>query len=239
MASDIGEWLQDLGLERYEGVFVENEIDLDALPYITEQDLKEIGVALGARRKILATVAAMGVSEDDAAPTESASTQAPPSEQRQVTVMFADIAGFTKLSGELGSEATHTLLNRYFETVDAIIGRYGGNIDKHIGDNVMAVFGAPVAHSDDPVRAARAAFDIHHAMGQLSEEFGQPLSAHLGLASGQVVASGTGSEAHREYTVVGSSVNLASRLQDKAEAGQTLVSGAVQHAIADLVDSTP
>jgi hypothetical protein len=101
-----------------------------------------------------------------------------------------------------------------------------------MGDNVMAVFGAPVAHSDDPERALRAALDIHRTMAELSEEFGRDLRAHIGIASGQVVASGTGSDAHREYTVTGNSVNLASRLQDKAEAGETLISQAVHRAVA-------
>ncbi|MHA1153130.1 MAG: ATP-binding protein, partial [Alphaproteobacteria bacterium] len=116
---------------------------------------------------------------------------------------------------------------------------YGGSIDKHMGDNVMAVFGAPVAHSDDPERALRAALDIHRAMAELTGEFGRDLRAHIGIASGQVVASGTGSDAHREYTVTGSSVNLASRLQDKARAGETLISQAVHRAVTDVVESTP
>ena len=154
-------------------------------------------------------------------------------------MLFADLAGFTKISDELGAEATHALLNRYFETVDAIVEGYGGSIDKHMGDNVMAVFGAPVAHSDDPERALRAALDIHRAMAELAEEFGRDLRAHIGIASGQVVASGTGSDAHREYTVTGNSVNLASRLQDKAEAGEALISQAVHRAVTDVVESAP
>ncbi len=158
MARDIGEWLEGLGLGRYTEAFTDNEIDLHALPHITEDDLKDIGVALGARRKLLAAIAVLANGEAEAAPVPD--DLAPPAlsgERRQVTVLFADLAGFTQLSGELGAEATHALLNRYFEAVDAIVEGYGGSIDKHIGDNVMAVFGAPVAHSDDPERALRAA----------------------------------------------------------------------------------
>ncbi|UWR02374.1 AAA family ATPase [Ruegeria conchae] len=148
-----------------------------------------------------------------------------------MTVLFADLAGFTTLSGELDAEELHAILNRYFDTTDAVIQRYGGQIDKHIGDGVMAVFGAPIAHTDDPERAVRAALDIHRAMGELSHSIGRELSAHVGIASGEVVASGTGSNAFSEYTVIGMTVNLASRLDDLAESGETLVSDDVYEAV--------
>ena len=155
-------------------------------------------------------------------------------ERRQITVLFADISGFTELSNNLGAEATHALLNRYFGVVDKIIEGYGGSIDKHMGDNVMAVFGAPVAHTDDPERAVRAAFDIHEAVSKFGDSVSGTLRVHIGIASGQVVASGTGSDTHREYTITGNSVNLASRLQNVARAGETCISDAVQRAVAGL-----
>jgi len=98
----------------------------------------------------------------------------------------------------------------------------------------MAVFGAPVAHSDDPVRAARAALAIHEAMPAVSERAGRELRVHIGIASGQVVASGVGGDTH--YTVTGDSVNLASRLTDAADSEETLMSAAVQAAVVDAVD---
>ena len=105
----------------------------------------------------------------------------PVGERRQVTVLFADLSGFTQLSSKLGAEATHELLNRYFEAVDGIVEDCGGSVDKHIGDNVMAVFGAPVAHADDPERAVRAALDIHAAVSRLGDRSGprshRPISA--------------------------------------------------------------
>lgn len=147
-------------------------------------------------------------------------------QRRQVTVLFGDLTGFTSLSQRLGAEETHGLLNRYFAAVDSVVRHYGGRIDKHIGDGIMAVFGAPVAHSDDPQRAMRAAIDIHAALTEMDPS----LTAHVGIASGTVVASDTGSDTHREYTVIGDSVNLAARLQDHAQPGETLVSDAVHHA---------
>jgi len=229
-------WLRDLGLAQYAAAFAENGVELSLLSELTNEDLKDLGVErLVDRKSILKAIAGLSESDDEPAAEPPALT-AMAGERRQVTVLFADIAGYTKLSSKLGAENTHALLNRYFEAVDGIVESYGGSIDKHMGDNVMAVFGAPVAHDDDPLRAVRAALDIHESMVALSGEAGHGLSAHIGIASGQVVASGTGSAAHREYTVTGDSVNLASRLQDKAAPGETLISDTVHRAVAEKVD---
>jgi len=158
-------------------------------------------------------------------------------ELRQVTILFADIADYTRLSSERDPEEIHRLLSQFFEFVDGIVQSYGGRIDKHIGDAVMGVFGAPVAHGNDPERAIRAAIDIHKSMIDLSSEIGIDLHVHIGIASGQVVASGLGSSAHQEYTVTGNSVNLAARLVELADANETLISDSVNFAIQKLVDA--
>jgi class 3 adenylate cyclase/tetratricopeptide (TPR) repeat protein len=228
---DIGAWLKGIGLEEYAEAFAENGVDADLLPELTNEDLKDIGITrLADRKRLLKAITGLseGNKHSEAISSHSIALEG---ERRQVTVLFADLSGFTQLSNELGAEATHGLLNRYFETVDSVVEAYGGTIDKHIGDNVMAVFGAPVAHTNDPERAVRAALEIHAAMPRLAEEVGRSLSAHIGIASGQVVASGTGSEAHREYTVTGDTVNLASRLDDRAGPGETLISKAVYDSI--------
>jgi len=112
-------------------------------------------------------------------------------------------------------------LQRFFSHVDSVINNYGDTVDKHIGEAVMGVFGAPVAHDDDPERAVRAAVTVHTSMTELSAEMGRELTVHIGIASGRVVASGTGSDSHQEYTVTGESVNLASRLQEMARGGES------------------
>ncbi len=222
----------ELGLEQYAEAFAENGVDLSLLPELTNEDLKDLGVdRLVDRKTILKAIAFLSESDDEPAGEPPATTSIV-GERRQVTVLFADIAGYTKLSSKLDAEETHALLNRYFEAVDSIVERYGGSVDKHIGDNVMAVFGAPIAHDNDPLRAVRAALDIHERMGTLDYK----LRAHIGIASGQVVASGTGSDAHREYTVTGDSVNLASRLTAAASPSETLISTAVQRAVAEVVE---
>jgi class 3 adenylate cyclase/predicted ATPase len=242
---DVAGWLTELGLERYEQAFRDNEVDADLLPNLTADDLKDLGVSLvGHRRRLLDAIAELRsvdqpppTDADLAAPRRSGEpggdtqTPTPPAlgERRQVSVLFADLVGFTRLSGELDAEEVHQLLGRFFARVDGLVEAFGGTIDKHIGDCVMAVFGAPVAHGNDAERAARAALAIQDAMAGLSGEVGRRLAVHVGLASGQVVASGTGSASHREYTVTGESVNLASRLTDRAAAGEILISAGVRH----------
>ncbi len=174
--------------------------------------------------------------QSPAVDTTASTAPAADGERRQVSVLFADLSGFTRLSSGLDPEETHALLNRFFAAADAVVERYGGAVDKHVGDSVMAVFGAPVAHGNDPERAVRAAIDIHQAVAGLTSDGGTSLSVHIGVASGQVVASGTGSAAHREYTATGDSVNLASRLQDLAASGQTLISDAVRGAVSAQVE---
>lgn len=222
MAKDPAQWLEGLGLGQYAQAFAENGIGLDVLPRLSEDDLKELGLNLGDRRRLQAALEIPDpVAEHPAgAGGEPTRTLQPEAERRQVTVLFADICGYTKLSTEMDAEELHTTLGQFIDRADAIIYDHGGTVDKHIGDSVMAVFGAPVAHSDDSVRAARAAMAIHEAMPAVSEQVGRRLQVHIGIASGQVVASGIGNDQH--YTVTGDSVNLASRLTDAAAPGETV-----------------
>jgi class 3 adenylate cyclase len=242
---DVTAWLRSLGLERYAEAFRANDIDAEILLDLTAEDLVGLGVtSIGHRRKLLAAIAALRGSPAPATdlPTNERSAPAadaaaasplPEGERRQVTVLFADLSGYTALSRELDAEELHALAGRFFDTVDAVVEGYGGAVDKHIGDCVMAVFGAPIAHGNDPERAVRAALDIQRRVPALADARGRPLGVHIGVASGQVVASGTGSARHREYTVTGESVNLASRLTDAAQAGEVLISDAVHRALAE------
>lgn len=233
MVKDIFGWLDELGFSEYADAFADNHVDFEVLIMLTSDDLKEIGVvSVGHRRKLLDAAAQMGRTDEcqtDIAgpPRDWRKLGTDEAARRQVTALFADITGFTRLSSTMDAEETHAMLNGFFAAVDEVVKGYGGTIDKHIGDAVMAVFGAPVAHTDDPERALRAARDIHDAVAALSP----PLQVHIGVASGQVVASTTGSAAHTEYTVTGDSVNLAARLTELAKAGDTLVSASVRRAL--------
>lgn len=159
--------------------------------------------------------------------SQSAPVAEAKAERRPVSILFVDLTGYTALTQNIDPEETHALLGRFFALVDEIILQYGGRIDKHIGDNVMALFGAPVAHGDDPQRAASAAQAIHAAMPELARNSGHDLAVHIGIAVGEVLASGLGSAAHSTYTVVGQAVNLAARLMELAAPGETLVAAEI------------
>jgi class 3 adenylate cyclase/tetratricopeptide (TPR) repeat protein len=157
-------------------------------------------------------------------------------ERRQVTILFADLTGFTRLTSELGAEEAHAILNRYLAVLDEIVGGYDGTVE-YIGDAVMALFGAPVAHGDDPLRAVHAAGDIHKGLVDLTAEFGRSLQVHIGIASGAVVAAGLGRDGKAKYTAIGESVNLAARLCALASPGETILSEAVRRAVGQRVAS--
>ncbi|HLX02604.1 MAG TPA: adenylate/guanylate cyclase domain-containing protein, partial [Trinickia sp.] len=228
---DIEQWLHGLGLQQYARAFVENDVDVSLLKQLTDADLKELGVhSLGHRKRILAAVA------EPAAPAVSSAASPPAGvadERRQVTILFADLCGFTALSRSLDPEELRALIGRYTALVDSIVLAYGGTVDKHIGDAVMALFGAPRAHETDTLRAARAALDIHDALTQLSVQAARPLQTHIGIASGEVVAGSVGRADAQDYTVHGEPVNLAARLVAAAAAGETWLSDDVARVLGD------
>ncbi|MFQ5973823.1 MAG: adenylate/guanylate cyclase domain-containing protein, partial [Alphaproteobacteria bacterium] len=224
---------------RYASLLAENTIDLDVLPELDQTNLAELGIPLGDRKRLLKAAASLAGTSAETAPPEAPGQAPAPlqeAERRHVTVVFADLAGYTELSRTLDPEELHAILGRFFAAADRAIEDYGGTIDKHIGDCVMGVFGAPVSHGNDPERAVRAAIAVRDAMPAVAEAAGRPLGVHIGVAGGQVVASGTGSESHSEYTVTGEAVNLASRLTDLAERGQILVSDDVRRTLLEHLD---
>ena len=161
-----------------------------------------------------------------AAPEQSipADGVAPDAEERRtVTVLFADLSGFTSISERLDHETVKALVERCLTRLAAEVDRFGGRVDKFIGDNVMAVFGAPQAHEDDPARAVRAALGMQAAMAGLREElgarFGMEPELRVGVNTGEVLAGRIGGA----YTVVGDAVNVAARLQAAAAVGGVLV----------------
>ncbi|MBR9653275.1 adenylate/guanylate cyclase domain-containing protein [Thalassovita aquimarina] len=237
---NVASWLSALGLAEHAPSFEENGVDINLLAELTNEDLKDLGVTrLADRKRLLAAIAqlrdAPATPQSDPA-THTDTNQLLHRERRQVTILFADLSGFTDLSLKLDAEDLHELLTRYFQLVDGIIERYGGTVDKHIGDGVMGLFGAPVAHGDDPLRALRAAFEIHDRVETLAAETSQPLSVHIGIASGTVIAGGLGSEGYQEYTVIGDSVNLASRLDGVARSGETVFDREVYQSVAGAVN---
>lgn len=154
------------------------------------------------------------------------SAHAVASERKLATVMFSDLTGYTAMSERLDPEEVKDIINRIFGETGRIISKYDGVIDKYIGDAVMAIFGVPHSHEDDPVRAIRAAREIHDLVAELSPgleaRVGKPLAMHTGINTGLVV-TGEQSFDKGKLGVTGDTVNLASRLTGLAEAGEILV----------------
>ena len=157
-------------------------------------------------------------------------------ERRVVSVLFADLAGFTSLAEQLDPEQVHQLINACFDCMVPVVERYGGTIDKFIGDEVMALFGAPVAHEDDPVRAVRAALGMFEALEQFNADHQTQLGLHIGINTGLVVASGIGSQGRQQYSVIGDAVNLAARLVAQAPTGEIYVGEDTFRATAPLFE---
>ncbi len=154
-------------------------------------------------------------------------------ERRPITVLFSDIRGFTAISESMSPDAIAQLLTEYFTEMVEVIFEHGGTLDKFIGDAVMALWGAPISHSDDPDRAVEAAVAMQQAIEQLNRRWvasGRPeIGVGMGISHGDVFAGNIGSDRRLEYTVIGDAVNVASRLCAEAGPGEILVSEALLH----------
>ena len=156
-------------------------------------------------------------------------------EFRDVTVLFADVTGFTALAEHLDPEALHALMNACFDGLGRIVQAHGGHIDKYIGDSIMALFGAPTAHEDDPLRAGEAALAMQAFLTAFrvpgSKDTAAPFRMRIGINSGLVLAGSIGTEGKRDYSVMGDAVNTASRLESQARPGSILVSDAYKRRV--------
>jgi class 3 adenylate cyclase/tetratricopeptide (TPR) repeat protein len=160
-------------------------------------------------------------------------------ERRTVTVLFADLSGYTAVAERLDHETVKALVDRCLGRLGEEVERVGGRVDKYMGDAVMAIFGAPVAHEDDPERAVRAAIAMQAAMGELNQrllaDHGFEFALRVGVNTGEVLAGRVG----EAYTVIGDAVNVASRLQTSAPPGTITVGERTRRATGDVIEYLP
>jgi class 3 adenylate cyclase/tetratricopeptide (TPR) repeat protein len=162
-------------------------------------------------------------------------------ERRQVTVLFADVAGFTAVAEQRDPEEVHQIIDRCFELITAEVHRFEGTINQYTGDGVMALFGAPIAHEDSPRRAVHAALAIQRALRDLSRtlqaERGLGLQMRIGINTGPVVVGRIGDDLRMDYTAVGDTTNLAARLQQMARPGSVLISEATHRLVGGFFET--
>ncbi len=210
--SDLRDWLGRNNLEQYAEVFEANDIDLDILPELGENDLEQLGLSLGNRRRLLKAIGAK-IDDKASAPVgdKRAADPAPSSgdgpaesgeaERRQVTVLFADMVGSTALSAKIDPELLGGVIRRYQDATAGAIGRYGGFVAKFMGDGVLAYFGFPRAFEDAAERAVRAALGILAEVGDIELPDGTRVQARIGIATGlvvvgEIIGTGVGAGAH-------------------------------------------
>jgi class 3 adenylate cyclase len=223
---DIDGWLRRIGLEQYAQTFRDNAIDADVLRDLTDDHLRELGLPLGARLKLLRAVATLGTSEQPPASPEITPT-APrtDAERRQLTIMFCDLVGSTALSTRFDPEDMQEIVGAYHRCCTDLIVKAGGFVARYMGDGVLVYFGYPQAHEHDTERAVRAGLALVEAVPKLKTAAGAPLQVRVGIATGIVVVGDLiEAETTQEHEVVGETPNLAARLQALAEPGTVVIS---------------
>ena len=205
---EIASWLAVHGLLQLETLLKENDVDVATLLVLTEEDLKELGLSFGLRKRLLAAIR----QEKLAAP------KAEDEQRRQLTVLFCDIVGYTQLASKLDPEVLTGIVQAYEDLCAACVSRYEGYVFQRQGDGIVAFFGYPLAHEREAERAIRSGLDILEGARSLPH----PLELRVGIATGIVIVSSGG------RTAVGEALNLASRLQGMAEPGTIAISSSVQ-----------
>ena len=235
------QWLEEIGLASYADTFAENEVDLSVVGTLTDADLRELGLSLGARKKFMLAVATRGKT---AVPITTITAEqfvrpstAPDSstgERRQLTVMFCDLVGSTALSEKLDPEELRSLLHDYRTRCGEIIARYDGFVARYVGDGILTYFGWPKAHEEDAERALRAALEIVQAVKRASST--EVLSVRIGIATGPVVVGEQTGVGEQSRLAIGSTPNLAARLQGLALADQIVIASSTRRLVGNTFE---
>jgi predicted ATPase/class 3 adenylate cyclase len=236
-------WLQTLGLERYARVFAESEVDVVALRLLNEQDLDELGLPLGPRKKLLKAIAELNATSSSAITPQAVSSQistrahGAEAERRQLTVMFCDLVGSTALSHALDPEALRELMHAYQQACSKVIETYEGHVAQYLGDGLMVYFGWPRAHEDDAERAVRSGLEIVEVVKSIRAA--STLHVRVGIATGAVVVGETGAgDASVPKAAVGETPNLAARLQALAHADEIVIAPSTHRLLGSAFEYT-
>lgn len=217
--TSLSEWLNEHGFAEHAQLFADNDVDFATLLLLTDDNLKELGLSFGARKRLLHALAGVKAARPEPA--------ARAEERRQLTVMFCDMVGFTALAQQVDPEVLKDIVRGYEDACAACIARYDGYLFQRLGDGIVAFFGFPLAHEREAERAIRAGLDIIDAMARFKSPHGAKLEVRIGIATGIVVVSADG------RTAVSETMNLAARLQSAAQTGTVAVSSKVRKLAGD------
>jgi class 3 adenylate cyclase len=232
----VREWLASLGLSEYADRFAEHRIaDFSVLRDITDRDLKELGVILGDRRRMLRAIAELS-EPTSAAPPLAATLESKlreEAERRQVTVMFCDLVGSTALSVRMDPEDLRDVISAYQKCVTETVQRFRGYVARYVGDGVLVYFGYPQAYEDDAEQAVRAGLELVAAVAGLPAP--GPLQIRIGIATGLVVVGHLiPSGESQERGMVGETPNLAARLQGIANPNMVVIANSTRRLLGNL-----
>jgi class 3 adenylate cyclase/tetratricopeptide (TPR) repeat protein len=233
----IADWLKELGISEYTQRFVENDIDVSVLPHLTDQDLKELGVSLGHRRKMLAAIAELAGSAGWSSPRPALiePKRQDTAERRQVTVMFSDLVGSTALAARMDPEDLREVIAIYHKCAAEMVRGFGGFVSQYLGDGVLVYFGYPQAHEDDAERAVRAGLDLIAAVEGLKTRVS--LQTRVGIATGLVVVGDlVDAGGSQERGIIGETPNLAARLQGVAEPNMLVIAEGTRKLLGNLFE---
>jgi len=233
---DIDGWLRGIGLAQYAEMFRANDIDGEMLGRLTNDDLKDIGVAsFGHRKKLLEAIAELAGAVPVSPQRGLIEPKAHDAERRQVTVMFSDLVGSTALSAHMDPEDLREVISAYQNCVAATVRRFGGFVAKYMGDGVLVYFGYPEAHEDDAERAVQAGLELIAAVTSLKTH--ALLQTRVGIATGLVVVGDLiGSGEAQERGIVGETPNLAARLQGIAEPNTVVIADGTRRLLGNLFE---
>ena len=236
---DIAAWLRGLGLQQYEPIFRDNDIDGTVLPSLTAEDLSSLGIAsVGHRRRLLAAIASLNDSGKQPAivPVPNG-PRAAEAERRQLTVVFCDLVGSTALSSWLDPEDLREVIRAYHRCIQEVAGRFDGFIARYMGDGALIYFGYPQAREDDAERAVRAGLALVAAVPVLRPHAAIELRCRVGVATGlSVVGDLIGAGAAQEQTVIGETPNVAARLQALAKPNAVVIADSTRQQLGSLFE---
>lgn len=220
---NIDEWLTSIGLQAYAERFRANGIDLTVASDLTEQDLNDIGLPVGHRRKLLKAIGELKQAQSQKHQADALGISHENAERRQLTVMFCDMVGSTAISAHLDPEDMRQIIMAYQARVSEIVKRYQGTVARYMGDGVLVYFGYPHAQEDYAEQAVHAGLALISSVADLKTNSDAAVQIRVGIATGTVVVGMIPVEGAAEQTVVGDTPNLAARLQELAQPGTVLV----------------